>query len=109
MTRASVRLQSKLCPIIGPRHPPLYSEQVVFNIVDLCNIHVAANETKTWFDQHKGTDDAFLVGLYALRPEGPVSWGVRPWLSISISNWQKPVYKWVDFGLAAIARTYCCA
>ena len=60
---------------IGPRHPPLYSEQVVFNIVDLCNIHVAANETKTWFDQHKGTDDAFLVGLYALRPEGPLSAG----------------------------------
>ena len=60
---------------IGPRHPPLYSEQVKFDIVDLCNIHLAPNETKTWFEQNKDTDDAFLVGLYSLRPDGPLAAG----------------------------------
>ena len=60
---------------IGPRQPPLHGDPVVFDIVELCNMQIASDETKSWFDQNKGKDDAFLVALYALRPDGPLAGG----------------------------------
>lgn len=60
---------------IGGRQVPLHGDPVQFDIVDLCDMQIASQETTLWFEQHKGKDDAFLVGLYALRPNGPLASG----------------------------------